>query len=122
MNKNEAYKQSLATFKNDTKQVAVTSFCNSLSLFIFQQWLREVAHSAEERNKIKDEVFKAWSKQILQTMQPVLSVINDTMNEPKNRWASIIDGSLASPEDYQREFTNALKEIKKNFDDACREV
>lgn len=108
-------KEELSNFKLKSKEACINSLGNSVSFFVFHQWLEEKFESPEERNQMRDKVFSTWSSQIIAASAPVFAGINDELNKPKNRWQSIIDGGGLSSEDYGAAFTQALKEIKQEF-------
>lgn len=114
-------KKELDLFQQKTKESALTSLSNSVSFFLFSQWLQEHFESKQERNAARDQVFKAWCSQIQAASSPVFSRIDAELRRPAARWTAIIEGDSLGIEDYQQSFTKALRDIKEQFNNASGE-
>jgi hypothetical protein len=112
-------KKKLDLFQQKTKESALTSLSNSVSFFLFSQWLQEHFESKQERNAARDQVFKAWCSQIQAAAEPVFSGINAELSRPATRWAAIIEGESLGIEDYQQSFAKAIRDIKEQFNQAA---
>ncbi len=106
----------LESFAAATKQTLINSFSTSLTVFLVNNWINSQTSVEKERNKLKNDIFSTWSAQINPAAQQTLSVINDSLNEPKNKFAAIIEGfKTISTEDYAIAYNQCLKDIKAEF-------
>lgn len=115
MTTDEVIQSELDEFKLKSKSECLSSFSHSLSFFLFSQWLKTNYEEKSEQRKVRDEVFRAWSNQISCSVAPIFSGINTQLSEPLTRWTNIVAGTCVSTESYQECFTDALKEIRAEF-------
>lgn len=115
MTANEVISSELSEFKTKSKVECLHSLSNSISFFLFSQWLANNYEDATEKHKVRDEIFKAWTRQITSSTAPVFSGINEELSKPQTRWTNIIAGTELSTESYADAFSSAIREIKVEF-------
>lgn len=116
---NEIKREELDHFKTQSKESALNSFSNTLSFFTFSQWLKSTYEDPKDQKRVSQEIFNQWNKQMGVSVAPVFENLNQTLNEPKVRWANLVDGICLSVEDYQDSYTAAIKEIRSQFEKVC---
>lgn len=109
-------KSDLENFASITKQTLINSFSTSLTVFLVNNWVNGQSNNEKDRARLKNDLFSNWSKQINPAAQQALSIVNNSLNEPKNKFAAIIEGFITpSTEDYAAAYNECLKDIKDEF-------